>query len=1040
MKAVVTIIALLIAGCRPALGLDPSLDITQYAHTAWTIRDGFFKGSIFSIAQTPDGYLWLGTEFGLVRFDGVRTIPLPPPSDKRLLAGGIHRLLAAKDGTLWIGAFVGVVSLKDGELVSHPELGKDGVMSLFEDRDGTVWAGSLWAPKGRLCAFRGRSAQCYGDDGALGHFVSDVLQDPSGTLWVGSQSGLWRWRPEPSRRYEIPLQKPASESPGMGGPGQISALNQADDGRLLIATYGAGLLQLAGDKVQRYPIRAAANPRRTLKDAELNSNLLLRDRDGGLWIGTVERGLIHVHQGRTDVFTTSNGLSGDVILSLFEDREGNIWVGTSGGLDRFRELPFTNISAREGLSSDDTQSVLAAADGSVWVGTHDGLTRWKDGQPTVFRMASGLPDDAIQSLYQDHAARIWVATGHGLAQFQRNRLAPSNAVRVRDVHWITGDKAGNLWLSEDRGLLHLRDGTLVEQISWPETGRPESAKVLLSDDEGGVWLGFWSDGGVAYIKEGKVRASYTIANGLTEGPVADFHFGSDGALWISTEWGGLNRLKDGRIVALTSKNGLPCDVIHWATEDDDGAFWLYTACGLVRIQRTQLEAWIADPKRRIETAVWDAADGIRLRSFAASRYGPRAAKASDGKLWFVTGEGVQVIDPRHLNANQLPPPVHIEEVVADKKTYLRNIMGTPATAQRLPARTHDLQINFTALSLVAQEKVKFKYKLEGQDSDWREIVNTRQVQYTNLAPGSYRFRVIACNNSGVWNEQGATLDFVIPPAWYQTNWFYTLCAAAFLATLWVAYQLRMRQLAYQFNLRVEERVRERTRIARDLHDTLLQSFHGLLLRFQTGINLLGTRPGDGRKLLEDAVEDASQAIAEGRDAIAGLRTTVEKNDLDLAIETVGQEIAASQESSAQFRLSVEGTPRELHPILRDEVYRLATEALRNSFRHAAPNNVEVEIRYDAEYLRLRVRDDGKGINEEVLRREGRQGHYGLHGMRERATVVGGELTIWTELNSGTEIELVIPAAKAYLKSARPFWFFGRSVAPETKENETIGRD
>jgi len=278
------LVGALLAWCACAIALDPSLDISQYAHTAWTIRDGFFKGSVYSIAQTPDGYLWLGTEFGLLRFECVRTIPLPPPADKRLLAGGINKLVAARDGTLWIGTFVGVVSLSKGELVPHPELGKNGVMSLLEDRDGTVWAGSLWAPLGRLCGFRGRSAQCYGEDGGLGNFVSTLFQDSSGTLRVGSQSGLWRWKPDPSRKYAMPLTKPSASDDadiGMWDPGQISALNQADDGVLLIATYGGGLLQLAGDKVQRYSIRAAANPRRFLQDAELNSNLLLRDRDGG---------------------------------------------------------------------------------------------------------------------------------------------------------------------------------------------------------------------------------------------------------------------------------------------------------------------------------------------------------------------------------------------------------------------------------------------------------------------------------------------------------------------------------------------------------------------------------------------------------------------------------------------------------------------------------------------------------------------------------------------------------------------------------------
>jgi signal transduction histidine kinase len=589
---------------------------------------------------------------------------------------------------------------------------------------------------------------------------------------------------------------------------------------------------------------------------------------------------------------------------------------------------------------------------------------------------------------------------------------------------MTGDKAGNIYLAEDRSLLHLRDGTLVTRIAWPETGRSDGAKVLLSDDEGGVWLGFWSDGGIAYLKDTQVRASYTVANGLTEGPVADLHLGWDGALWIATEWGGLNRLKDARISALTSRNGLPCDIVHWAKEDDDGSFWLYTACGLVRIRRAELEAWIADPKRRVQTTVWDAADGVRLRSFAASSYGPRVAKTSDGKLCFVTGLGVQVIDPRHLTVNQLPPPVHIEEIVADKNSYWRNIMGTAAPKLRLPARTHDLQIDFTALSLVAQDKVHFKYKLEGQDHDWREVVNTRGAQYTNLAPSSYRFRVIASNNSGVWNEQGASLEFSIDPAYYETRWFRALSAAAFVALLWAAYRLRVGHLHHQFDMTLEARMSERTRIARELHDTLLQSFHGSLLRLQTVSLLLPERPIEAKGKLDSALEQAAGAITEGRDAVQGLRTsTVERNDLALAISTLGEELEKDpmNHGRATFRVAVDGQARDVHPIVRDEIYKIAAEALHNAFHHAQATQVEVEIHYRDDQLRLRVRDDGKGIDAAVLSSLGLEGHYGLRGMRERAALIKGKLAVWSEVDAGTEVELCVPGGNAYATARKGSW-------------------
>ena len=313
------------------------------------------------------------------------------------------------------------------------------------------------------------------------------------------------------------------------------------------------------------------------------------------------------------------------------------------------------------------------------------------------------------------------------------------------------------------------------------------------------------------------------------------------------------------------------------------------------------------------------------------------------------------------------------------------------------------------------EKVRFRVKLEGQDKDWRELVNERHVQYTNLAPKTYRFLVKACSNSGVWNEEGAALAFTIPPMWYSTNWFLALCVAAFLAFLWALYQLRLHQLAGQFNMRLEPRVGERTRIARDLHDTLLQSFHGILLRMQILSNELPD--GHTKEKLDTVIDEAEHAIVEGRDALQGLRaSTVERNDLAAAIRTLGDELAAADSSShrPEFSVQMEGAPRKLHPILRDEVYRIAGEAMRNAFRHAYAQRIEVEIRYDEWQLRVRVRDDGKGIDLKVLGDNGREGHFGLRGMRERAKLIGGKLTVWSELDSGTEVELIIPSARAYV--------------------------
>ncbi|HTY87365.1 MAG TPA: histidine kinase, partial [Candidatus Acidoferrum sp.] len=337
----------------------------------------------------------------------------------------------------------------------------------------------------------------------------------------------------------------------------------------------------------------------------------------------------------------------------------------------------------------------------------------------------------------------------------------------------------------------------------------------------------------------------------------------------------------------------------------------------------------------------------------------------------------------------------------------------------MPPLVRDLEIDYTALSMVVPEKNRFRVKLEGWDSDWKDAGNERRAFYSNLPPRNYRFRVAACNNSGVWNEAGDTLAFSIAPAYYQTLWFRLACVAAFLAMLWALYQYRLHQVAQEFNRSLEARVAERTRIARELHDTLLQSFHGLLLRFQSASNLLPERPTEAKQRLDSAIDQAAQAITEGRDAVQGLRaSTVETNDLALALSTLGRELAAHEinRNSAVLRVDVEGTPRNLHPILRDEVYRIAGEALRNASRHAQARKIEVEIRYDERELRLRVRDDGKGIDSKILSGEGRDGHFGLRGMRERAKLVGGQLEVWSDAGEGTEVELSIPASIAYAKA------------------------
>jgi len=557
---------------------------------------------------------------------------------------------------------------------------------------------------------------------------------------------------------------------------------------------------------------------------------------------------------------------------------------------------------------------------------------------------------------------------------------------------------------------------VVERIPWAKQGRKDFAYALVPDPvQGGLWLGFY-EGGLAYFKDGQIRASYTTANGLGEGIVNALRLDGEGALWAATE-GGLSRVKNGRVATLTGKNGLPCDAVHWTIEDDDHSFWLSMACGLVRIAQPELDAWVAGSKQTIQTTVFDSSDGVRSLAFGAGS-SPQVAKSADGRIWFLPLDGVSVIDPRHIPINKLPPPVHIEQITADRKPRWQNLSGAAASNLRLPALSRDLEIDYTALSFVAPEKVRFRVKLEGHDPDWKDMGNERKVSYNDLPPRHYRFRVIACNNNNVWNETGDSLDFSVDPAYYQTTWFRASCVAAFLALLWALYRYRLYQVKQEFNARLEERVGERTRIARELHDTLLQSFHGSVLVMQTARNLLSRRPEKAAETLDDAIHLASGAITEGRDAIQDLRLQpAVQSDLAQLLTATGQDLARSQEATGKpltFRVAEEGERRALDPIVQDEAYRIARELLRNAFRHAQASQIEADIRYEDRRLRVLIRDDGKGIEPEVVEAGGRDGHWGLLGMRERAKQIGARLEFWSEAGAGTEVELSIPASIVYV--------------------------
>jgi len=1001
-------IAILLACCASAFALDPSLDVGQYAHTSWKVRDGFTKGALFSIAQTADGYLWLGTEFGLVRFDGARAVPWQPPGDQHLPTGRVFSLLVSRDGTLWIGA-EGLASWKDGKLTQYPELANRNIVRLLEDREGTVWIGSRGIPAGRLCAIRKGSVHCFGDDGRLGIGVFGLYEDNRGNLWVGVADGLWRWKPGPPKFYSLP-----------GEVDGIQAIGEDANGALLVGWKG-GIYRFLDGKTEAYSLGG------TLR--QFRADKILRDRNGGLWIGTSDRGLVHLHQGRMDMLSSTDGLSGDGVFAVFEDHEGNIWIPTLEGLDRFRNFAVPTFTVKQGLSKNLVGSVLADKDGSVWLATYGGLNRSNHGQIMIPSTGSAGRDGKLNgsepsSLFQDDRGRIWVSTASGLGYLEDGRFTAIKGVPGGAMPSIAQDNARNLWVSNQNvGLFRISpQNNEIREIPWSDLGHNDNANVLAADRaRGGLWAGFFL-GGLAYLSDGKVRASYTAADGLGPGRVSDLRFDDDGALWVSTE-GGLSRLKNNRVATLTSQNGLPCDRVHWAMEDDDRSLWLYMACGLIRIARSELDAWSAAVDKRQDTSlpirvtVFDSSDGVRSL-FAPGNYHPQVAKSTDGKLWFLPFDGVSVINPRHLPFNKLPPPVQIEQIAADGKTYWQNLSGDAYSSRvKLPPLVRDLTIDYTALSLVVPEKVHFRFKLEGQDNDWREVVNERRVEYSNLPPRHYHFRVMACNNSGVWNEQGASLDFTIDPAYWQTNWFRALCVLTLLAILWTYFQLRVRAFKqrqavlekHQTEIRalneqmIKAQEAERIRISGELHDGVLQRITSLTLRL--GIV----------KYQVPADSEAKTSIMGLQQELIGIGTDVRHVSHELHPALLHESgLPAALSSYCEEFSKVRGLPvscktdesvKELSPGAALCLYRIAQEALGNAAKHSKAKRVEVQLTRSDGRVCLLVSDDGVGC---APGQTGNSRGLGLINMRERVLQLNGKFDFESAPEHGTTVRAEIP--------------------------------
>ena len=998
-----------------ARALDPNRLPSQYVRRQWIVGSTFPGGAVNAIAQTADGYLWIGTDKGLVRFDGFTFSSVsftPAPADSGI---PVLQLFTDAGGHLWIrpegadvvrennGRFEGVEyggqgttsqitamakNSKQGILVSDiakgtflfqggkvvslaktrvlPGGASPPIISVAQGTDGRLWMGTLGV--GLFYYSGGRAIKV--NAGLPDRKINCLLSISSDELWVGTDTGLYRWNGKEFRRFALPA---------------------------------------------------------TLGSVQVLS--LLRDRDSNLWVGTT-RGVLRINAEGTS-FSAEDEIRGHGgINALFEDREGNLWVGGSRGLGCVRDSTFLTYSPAIDSRFEQDGPLAIDGEGRTWFAPeHGGLYALRDGR--IQSISTGIQPDEV-------------------------------------VYSISGD-GDDLWVGRQLGgltHLQLRGGAVTSHTYTQASGlAQDSVFAVYRSHDGSVWAGTLS-GGVSRFKDGRFT-NYTTANGLASNTVSSILETRNGIMWFATS-GGLTSLSNGQWKSYTARDGLPSERVNCLFEDSSGTLWAGTSGGLAvfaadrfRLLGAWPEAlrdsvfgiaedkqgwlWIATsnhvlqlPRDKLargalgasDVRVYTEADGL-LSSQGVNR--SRSVIADpEGRIWFSLSRGISVVDPSHIPDSSPPAIAHIEALLADDRSI------SISRATRVPPSPKRIAIRYTALSLASPERIRFRYILEGFDRNWSAPAGAREAVYTNLEPGSYRFRVTASNSSGLWNGTESAIAFEVEPAYYQTLWFRLGCVAAFLALLWALYQIRLRQVRRQFAMGLEARVGERLRIARELHDTLLQSFQGAVYQFQAARKLLQRDADNAMQVVDEAIHTAEEGITEGRAAIRDLRPeSAVQRSLPELLNATGRELADPhdlKEHAPDYRVIVEGRQQDLSSMLQDEIYRIAREVIRNAFTHAAASHIEVEVRYDENHLRLRIRDDGKGMDPEILKSGEVSGHWGIPGMRERAQRIGARLDFWSEAGAGTEVQLAVPAAMAYGKRQHRsrFHFFRRTARDDDR--------
>lgn len=967
----------------PVRALAPDTRLSQCMHRSWNTADGLPSGGLMSLAQDSDGYMWIGTQGGIVRFDGVRFTVYDSTNTPEIHNDFIMAICPSLSGGVWIGTFGGGLLRCDADVFAlwtkTNGLPSMQIRSLLEDRSHNLWIGT---DGGGLAVMKDGLIKVYTTrDGLPGNRVWSLAEGPDGALWIGTdRHGVCRFE---NGKFTTITTKDGLPSNG------IRSLCADTIGNMWIGTSGAGLACYRGGKITLYGTKEGL-PGMTV------SSLLL-DKTGMLWVGTEEGGLARFQKGAFETFTSRQGLANNLVQSLAEDTEGNLWIGTVSGLTQLVDSDFYTLAVEQGLPGDIALCAYEDRAKNLWIGTTEGVTKVPQSGPIEsYTPDNGLPGSMVFAIHQDSAGTLWFGIqGHGVAQLNRGkfeRLTMKDGLICNNVRSFADATGGGLWAGSASGLSLIQDGKITN-FTLHNGSAVEGITALTRARGGGLWVGT-DQGTLHHLKEG-AWTTFGPMFGTPAIPVDTIeciYEDKEGTLWLGSS-AGLIRFRGGQSIAFTQKNGLISSNIHQVLEDDRERLWMASNRGVLVVSKADLNHVADGASERVTYRTYDTSDGMKS-SECNGGGAPSGCRLKDGRLCFPTLVGLAIIDPTHGRQDTLAPPTAIEGIKAD---------GEPLPLAKnlsLHAGVRRIELQYTALSFLAPERIAFRYKLLGYDKGWIDAGTHREAYYTNLPPGAYSFSVVACSRDGVWNASAPTLRFRVQPFFYQTKAFILLCVlaalgAAFAGNWLVVVQLRARNAV----------LRERTRIAREIHDTVAQGLTGVALQIDTAESLMTSRPLDAQGHMVRARELLGKSLDETRRAIRALRPhLLEQKNLPSALRSLGDSMTKG--SSTQFSVKVKGHARPFRDRAAEEdLWKIAQEAIVNALRHGKCGHIEVSLDYSAKALRAGVRDDGPGFEPDS---QAAGISHGLLGMKERAKERGWNLEITSAPGLGTTVLVTVP--------------------------------